>query len=73
MKACPVDVDFIGTWAKKDFAGAVRYMSDANPTVPLTILANSLGARQYLIKFNVLTSLMSSPHRFDAFIPRGMA
>lgn len=47
MKTCPEDVSLSGTWAKKDFAAVVRYMSDLYPDVPLTIVGNSLGCREF--------------------------
>lgn len=61
MRACPDDVDLTTVWAKKDFAAVVRYASDENPGVPLTILSNSLGARKLRAFFMTRLSLREWP------------
>jgi len=61
MRACPDEVDLSTVWAKKDFAAVVRYASDENPGVPLTILSNSLGARKLRAFFMTGLSLREWP------------
>lgn len=53
MRTCPEDVTLTMVWAKKDFAAVVRFASDENPGVPLTIVSNSLGGRKSIHFFVV--------------------
>ncbi|KAI0043267.1 hypothetical protein FA95DRAFT_1546572 [Auriscalpium vulgare] len=61
MAAAPRDINLTDTWARQDLAAVIRYASDAWPSVPLTVVGNSMGGL-------LMTLIPDEWHRITRFL-----